>query len=94
MWGFLEVAHKTRMEMMEAYMKVKKNHFGFLPANVLLPSSSLEAISVSIDPFFEALLHFGYLAVRHGALPSLAGGTETLDHRSSLHTLVEKVSDN
>ena len=62
----------SRMDMMEVFIEVKENHVEFLLAIVHLPSSSTKAIIVNIVPFFEALLHVGYLEEKHEALPSPA----------------------
>lgn len=58
---FLEVANKTlsRMDMMEACIKVKENPFGFLSANVHLAFSSSYLITRSIDPFLTPFFTSG-----------------------------------
>lgn len=70
------------MDMLEVCLKVKKNENGFIPVTIHLPSSSTKVIFVHVDPFFEALPHIGYTAEKHGQIPWLACGNQSVEAHS------------
>lgn len=69
--GYIEASKKTRsrFDLMEATIRVKKNTSGFIPAHIPLLSKDTDQLTIQIDPFFTSEHFIGYSTGIHGALP-------------------------
>lgn len=69
--GYIEASKKTlsRLDLMEATIRVTKNPTGFIPATILLSFAENVQSMVQIDPFFTTKYYVGYLADIHGDIP-------------------------
>lgn len=66
--GLCYIAKKSLsfMDMMEVFLKVNQNPFGFLSAKIQLPTSSTKELIIEIDPFFQPGNLVDFITDNHG----------------------------